>query len=116
MASIGTCTCPDGPATDKDCPRHGLQSTGLSDSDRDRDDGYTGSGFPQSAERGCGVSGKEAARDGLGQPARVRIERLAEALWAYEGDPDECWAVKDRSPERDRLRAKALVLLAAVDR
>lgn len=44
-----------------------------------------------------------------------RIERLAKALWVYEGTPGEAWENVDRGPLRDPLRAKATVLLAAME-
>jgi hypothetical protein len=59
---------------------------------------------------GYGTSGPGACGPSTG----VAVERLAKALWAYEGPPDELWEVVDRGPTRDPVRAKAEVLLAAL--
>lgn len=44
---------------------------------------------------------------------REAVERLAEVLWAYEGDPDTDWVLVAGGHHGDRVKAKAQALLSA---
>lgn len=60
-----------------------------------------GSDFPMSVERGCGASGKEAAHDSLGQPARLRDVEARELLRRFPPDPPTvtlCTSESEQAP------------------